>query len=619
MLTVSRIRGISLIILIFASAGCGLRNAEYNPVDMRATLAGASQLFPNDEFEKVELAFLLDPRDKRSTDESCISRIKDADLRNDVDAAIYAFDNCYILDSLARKKRRDEIQERILQVSEQYCNVFRTYLQRARSGTNFWLGSLSTLTGVAGGVVTGLDGSRLLSGLSGVFSGVRAEYNQQFFLNLATPVITKGIASKRKEIYDHMVNHGQAYPYEKYNVAAAIKDAIRFHGACSVVTGFETAEKAIELVEDPGMDQALKTIIRANAIRRELNEGSSDLKAFRKIQKTTYLEAGKPFPEDEKDEEKLVLPLSVLAAQKAFINRINSKAIATVLANKDLKEQHTTDIKTAIADQSNVIGAELEQCSDQADSSSINYQKQLEKLNSLVSEPDKIRQQAEVKVAAKEATEVTKTIEITTQLYQTALNRLEVSSLVAGAAGKVPNTIATFKTEVGAIKHCTELKSAKTKKPSEKKNEPAQASKEDSVVIRKLQGLLTEIGFDTKGVDGIRGNNTNAAVQAWMKLLGLEGKAEDVASANVIATLDSIIDGVSRPLNRDSFETVVLERLLSELGEDVTPIDGERDAAFTNAINKKIEDAEIRADAAKSIAVLLAQRPNKDWLVPTSQ
>ena len=76
----------------------------------------------------------------------------------------------------------------------------KIYLKRLDTHTGFFLGSFGTILGGAGAIVTGETAARVFSGLSGITSGVRAEFKQSYLSNLGVQVITAGIDTKRKEI-----------------------------------------------------------------------------------------------------------------------------------------------------------------------------------------------------------------------------------------------------------------------------------------------------------------------------------------------------------------------------------------------------------------------------------
>lgn len=155
--------------------------------DPEPSIADAGQLVePNPFDELMDLATILDPKGvARDNYENEHKREngkawKDLPKGQQTDFSLRAF---YDLSAYPGdlKLRRNRVQERLLVESNRRCNLFKSLVYQIRSKSNFLLGALGTITGVAGGIVTGIDGSRILSGTSGIFSGLRAEFNQELF------------------------------------------------------------------------------------------------------------------------------------------------------------------------------------------------------------------------------------------------------------------------------------------------------------------------------------------------------------------------------------------------------------------------------------------------------
>lgn len=179
-----------------------------------------------------------------------------------------------------RRLARNTLQERLLLSSEQRCSAFKIGLQREFSRTNFGLGVLSTLAGTAGALVNSVSAARNWAGTAAVSSGVRAEFNQDFFANLAAHVVIDGVDKRRREVYEQIQRYGQAKAYADYPVEAAIKDALYYHGQCSVAAGFQMASDAIKLYDDPGINTGLAMIAKIRAANLMLNDtslGAEDL------------------------------------------------------------------------------------------------------------------------------------------------------------------------------------------------------------------------------------------------------------------------------------------------------------------------------------------------------
>lgn len=163
------------------------------------------------------------------------------------------------------KLHRNSVQDRILAVSASRCNVFKTYLRREQSDTNFLLGSSTTIAGVLGSLVTGADASRVLSGAAGILSGVQAEYNSDYYSNLAAQVITQGIDLRQNQLLDDIVKERQVRSVAVYSMEAAVKDALVYDGMCSTVTGLQVAAESIKEQDTPSFAQAVKMMTAVKA------------------------------------------------------------------------------------------------------------------------------------------------------------------------------------------------------------------------------------------------------------------------------------------------------------------------------------------------------------------
>lgn len=60
---------------------------------------------------------------------------------------------------------------------------------------------------------------------------------------------------------------GQSKSIDAYPLEAAIKDAIYFDGLCSVVEGLDQASVSVDATTEPGIDAAMRTILRARLLK----------------------------------------------------------------------------------------------------------------------------------------------------------------------------------------------------------------------------------------------------------------------------------------------------------------------------------------------------------------
>jgi hypothetical protein len=255
-----------LPLIAFELAGC---SSFTDALTNRTASAGPKPIIV--EYEQIDLVHLLDPQHYAET--TVGSTWGTLTPGQQIDLAFAAFHTKY--PGEPERKRRDEIQERMLGASNQMCSRYLAYLQTINSNGNFVLGSLATVAGAAGALVTG-GASQALSAAAGALSGVRAEFNQDYFSNLTVAVIASGIKLDRQEVYDQIARYGQQNDVDKYSVEAAVKDALYYHGECSLIAGVEKAGDSVKLAADPGLDAVNRVLLKLNIAKSLAQSGSTD-------------------------------------------------------------------------------------------------------------------------------------------------------------------------------------------------------------------------------------------------------------------------------------------------------------------------------------------------------
>ena len=109
-----------------------------------------------------------------------------------------------------------------------------------------------------------------------------------------------------------------------------------------------------------------------------------------------------------------------------------------------------------------------------------------------------------------------------------------------------------------------------------------------------LQRRLTALGHDTRGVDGVFGSGTRAAIGAWQRKQGLAGTgfltAAQVAALRGTAVAEPVATGAQDAaqgelaLNLTTEDRLAVQRRLSALGYDTSGIDGRFGAGSRAAI-----------------------------------
>ena len=300
--------GIALIFLLVGCATPGQYYEETKSVDV----TGAYQLTDRESFETIDLSNLLcqyapqgDPKKCSYTDSSAningiptVAASTSATTQKQLDTALHYYNGQIqqASDPQQKKSSRNALQERLLAASAQRCNAYKGNLQRTFSRTNFGLGVFATIAGTAGALVNSASAASNWAGLSAISSGSRAEFNQDFMSNLAAYVIVDGIDKRRQTVYEQIQTKGQARDYEAYPVEAAIKDALYYHGQCSVIAGFQEASDSIKYASDPGVNTAINAMAKIHAanlmMRGDEKSPEVILAAVSKITSTTAQVAG---------------------------------------------------------------------------------------------------------------------------------------------------------------------------------------------------------------------------------------------------------------------------------------------------------------------------------------
>ncbi len=243
----------SVLILLLMLAGCFISGCIGPEKSLfgagKVTSASADQMFYDnfEAFNDEQLFKLLDPENKTELK----GDFKNLSDSQKIEYLRKAFRIANTNDQYGTA-HRSQIQDRLIAASNQRCNVYATYLKRINSYQNGIFGTLTTILGGAGAIVTGDTAPRILSGLAGISSGTRAELNQAIFESITTSVIIPGIQKTRSALLKEMLDK-RTKNLSEYTIEGAIADAIEYHGACSMDTGISCAQKSIQSFDDVGI------------------------------------------------------------------------------------------------------------------------------------------------------------------------------------------------------------------------------------------------------------------------------------------------------------------------------------------------------------------------------
>lgn len=324
---------------------------ETKSVDVTA----AYQLTDRQAVEQIDLANLLYRYTPESGEVDCPDKQANQDEQARLNQALQHFNRQMLKPTVSpqtRKALRNALQEQLLVASTQRCNAYKSNLQRAFSRTNFGLGTLTTVAGTVGAIVNSAAAASAWAGVAAISSGTRAEFNQDFMSNLAAYVIVDGIDKRRRAIYEQIQLQGQAKEYEIYPVEAAIRDALYFHGQCSVIAGFQEASDSIKTAENPGINTAISMMAKVRAANLMMTSNSPEtlLETAKKLNTPVVMQGGSllPDPKSSTRSTDVASAIGTFSALNQVINQtresLKKKADNTTTPKLDLAKLGLTKL-----------------------------------------------------------------------------------------------------------------------------------------------------------------------------------------------------------------------------------------------------------------------------------
>jgi hypothetical protein len=154
---------------------------------------------------------------------------------------------------LVAQRERNSLQDRLLAASEQSCSNYKRYLNAVKSSTNFGLGaSALTLAAVATNVASPLAAKNYTTGAL-ITSGLATQYNADMFSSQLVFVISKAIDAERESALTQLRQARKDKDLDRYSLAAAVSDALRYHDLCSMSAGLAKLDLNTTLAKDPGL------------------------------------------------------------------------------------------------------------------------------------------------------------------------------------------------------------------------------------------------------------------------------------------------------------------------------------------------------------------------------
>jgi len=227
-----------------------------------------SQVAVNDLFTPKEMLEAgASDKDKKATQTSALGSLKEASLAymidtgaSDLNVALANFDkNCSSGSKPQCRFIRNSVQDRLIASSNAICRDYKNYLKKSHAATNVAFGSLATIFGGVGAMVTSATPARLLAGAASVVTGVRAEVNQSMYSMLAIEIVTKAIDKGRQDSLRE-IDVSQRKPIDHYSIERALGDAEEYHTKCSLLSGLQEASAAVAKSSDNNVENMSQTL-----------------------------------------------------------------------------------------------------------------------------------------------------------------------------------------------------------------------------------------------------------------------------------------------------------------------------------------------------------------------
>ncbi|MBF0516769.1 MAG: hypothetical protein HQK97_06570 [Nitrospirae bacterium] len=156
------------------------------------------------------------------------------------------------------REQRNSIQNNILRASDVSCGEFMTTMKVKQDIINTLFSGLATIGASISPIISSpLAVAKALSASSAALMGIRTDVDQQVYGELASQLIKASIDAKRASMKKEIDNK-QTYCKRNYSIQDAVRDAIDYHTACSLIAGLEQANNAVTSLKSVSMETMTK-------------------------------------------------------------------------------------------------------------------------------------------------------------------------------------------------------------------------------------------------------------------------------------------------------------------------------------------------------------------------
>ncbi|MBF0518800.1 MAG: hypothetical protein HQK92_03665 [Nitrospirae bacterium] len=252
-------------VLLFMMLSCKTTYSDY-----RADAVVKQQLSTVDI--AMELCRYL-PKGITCPDNYTLTTTKDSEAQERISQSLFLFNDNQTGNKY--REHRNNVQNHILWLSDAQCSEFENRLKLKQDFFNTLTSGLATsFAGVASIVSSPLAVAKALSASSAITTGIQSEVNHQVYGELVSQILKSSIDAKRYYLLKD-IQIKQTYCKRNYTIEAAIKDAIDYNNACSLISALETAKDAVTDLKSPAIGTMVQWINQYSELKTAVNNASS--------------------------------------------------------------------------------------------------------------------------------------------------------------------------------------------------------------------------------------------------------------------------------------------------------------------------------------------------------
>jgi hypothetical protein len=146
-------------------------------------------------------------------------------------------------DATTRKAQRDSFAWMLIRRSNEICEVHKGSITADSNMIDFGFAQTSTILSGLGGILTGADTTRILSGSAAAVNAMQGKTHDAFYQDKLASAITQSIDGQRAKSLS-VLEAGLAKDYNDYSADQMLVDVVSYHQQCSFYAGVDALATA---------------------------------------------------------------------------------------------------------------------------------------------------------------------------------------------------------------------------------------------------------------------------------------------------------------------------------------------------------------------------------------